>query len=131
MSWAQRDRELTWAEGRFQTQYLLEGHRFTHQNTLITVYRVLLPSSSSAASREPRISIAGPGSTAEALESGKLVPLDRSGAHMVEAKVEVTDPTKVELVQRGSKELAAIRETLRSIVEVRPVERSAFDTRVR
>ena len=60
-----------------------------------------------------------------------LTPLDRSGAYVLETKVEVKDGKKPDLVQRGAKELLGLKEILKGVVQLKGLERLVFDTRVR
>lgn len=60
-----------------------------------------------------------------------LLPVDPSGALVLEARVRIDDRTKPGLVSAASEELNAFKELLRGSVELKVPERLSLDTRVR
>ena len=105
---------------RFVNEFLLEGHRLVHKNAVLTLFRLL---------RVSDVPQAAPSTQLPALES--LVPLDPSGAFLLEACVRVDDRTKPNLVSAATDELNAFRERMRGSVDMKAPERLALDTRVR
>ncbi|THY26812.1 hypothetical protein D6D01_04334 [Aureobasidium pullulans] len=104
----------------FVSEFLVEGHRFVHKNTVLTLFRVL------RASDMPQ---QAPLTSLPALES--LKPLDISGAFVLEACVRIDDRTKPDLVSTASDELNAFRDMMKGSVEMKVPERLSLDTRVR
>ncbi|THW11830.1 hypothetical protein D6C93_05011 [Aureobasidium pullulans] len=108
------------ANNGFVSEFLVEGHRFVHKNTVLTLFRIL------RASDMPQQT---PLTSLPALES--LKPLDTSGAFVLEACVRIDDRTKPNLVSTASDELNAFRDMMKGSVEMRVPERLSLDTRVR
>ena len=112
---------------RYVSQYVLEGHRFVHNNLTLFLHRVLVSPSSAGAdadlnqSRDPE----------DLPQLEDCVPLDQSGAHLLVSSCYVADGSQPELIKRGVKEQVAFREAMKGIVDMRPIERLALDTRVK
>ncbi|KAG8527884.1 uncharacterized protein KY384_006800 [Bacidia gigantensis] len=105
----------------FVTAYYITGHRFTHQNTSILLYRATIPAATSDRNGLLDIRKEGDGSRL----------LDSSGAYVVQAMLRVQDGSKVEIMNRGMTELLGLKETLKGVVELDVGDRLAMDTRVR
>ncbi|KAK6008096.1 hypothetical protein QM012_004910 [Aureobasidium pullulans] len=104
----------------FVSEFFIEGHRFVHKNTVLTLFRLL------RASDVPQES---PLTALPTLDS--LKPLDTSGAFVLEACVRIDDRTKPNLVSTASDELAAFRDLMKGSVDMKVPERLSLDTRVR
>jgi mediator of RNA polymerase II transcription subunit 18 len=79
-----------------------------------------------------------PKSTSESIAPLKVLPplssfelLDGSGTYLLQAAVRVSDGSKPELMATGVKELIHIRDMLKSVVDLKPGDRLAMDTRVK
>ena len=59
-----------------------------------------------------------------------LKPLDPS-TYILQIEVRIADGNKPELMSRGVKELMALKEMLKGVVELEPGERLGLDMRVR
>lgn len=60
-----------------------------------------------------------------------LLPLDTSGAYLLQATVRVLDGSKPESMVLGINELKGLRELLKGVVELEVSDRLALDTRVK
>lgn len=60
----------------------------------------------------------------------KLSPLDSSGGYVLQASIEIADGNSTDLKDKATQQLLAIKETLRSSVDLAPGDRLALDTRV-
>lgn len=107
-------------QNAFVTESIAEGHRLVHGNVVITLYRLL------RLTDQPQNT---PSTVLPPLES--LLPLDPSGALVLEARVRIDDRTKPTLVSAASEELISFRDLLKGSVEMKVPERLALDTRVK
>lgn len=106
----------------YTTAYVLQGHHFTTNNIHLRLTRTLLLPTNYA-------SDTGPAPAPSDVSS--LSPLDASGAYLLEASLRVHDGAQPELMGRGATELMGLKEALKGVVELEPVERLALDTRVK
>ncbi|KAL8885543.1 MAG: hypothetical protein Q9215_006615 [Flavoplaca cf. flavocitrina] len=113
----------------------LKGHRLTHNSTSILLFQPLIPNSpapiSSTKNTTPNSTPAPiPTTTTSSAPNTKPHPLTPN-AYILQLSILITDGTKPALMERGVKELIALKELLKGVVEVDLVERGALDTRVR
>jgi mediator of RNA polymerase II transcription subunit 18 len=102
-------------------EYVLEGHRFVLDNTVVLIHRILqYPDSQS----ESNLRTALP-----PFNSLKL--LDPSGAYILEFKLRVADGSNAALVRTGEQELERFQNTMQGVVELNVPDRLSLDTRVR
>ena len=87
----------------------LRGHRFTHGSVLMLLFQPALSSPSS---------------------STNITALDPS-TYILQTSIRVADGTQVDQINRGVKELMALKEMLKGSIELEMVERTILDTRVR
>lgn len=106
----------------FITAYYMQGHRFTHQNISIILYRIYIPASTDDDAELVMLPKDGE-------ELGQK--LDLSNGYMLQATIRVVDGSKVELMNRGVDELNALKDTLKGVVELEAGERLSMDTRLR
>ncbi|KAL9024346.1 MAG: hypothetical protein Q9180_007928 [Flavoplaca navasiana] len=92
----------------------LKGHRLTHNSTSILLFQPLIP----------------PHPTSSPSNNTTPQPLTPN-AYILQLSILITDGTNPALMERGVKELLALKELLKGVVEVDVVERGALDTRVR
>lgn len=109
---------------RFVHQYIIQGRQVVHSNVVLHLHRVLrLPDSDAGRLQIQHL---------DHLDPDTLTPLDESGTYTLQAYVRLQDGSSYDLVQRGATELLALKELLKSSVDLRLLEnRLALDTRVR
>ncbi|KAL8871684.1 MAG: hypothetical protein Q9198_007359, partial [Flavoplaca austrocitrina] len=103
----------------------LKGHRLTHNSTSILLFQPLIPSPPT-----PTSSSTNPTTTTSSAPNTTPQPLTPN-AYILQLSILITDGAKPALMERGVKELIALKELLKGVVEVDVVERGALDTRVR
>ena len=111
------------AEGirRYLNEYVLEGHRFILNNAILLLHRIL---------QYPDIHTdPSPRSTLPPFLS--LVPVDASGAYLLEVKLRLSDGSNPALVNIGNQEMEHLKTMLRGVVDLIVPDRLALDTRVR
>lgn len=59
------------------------------------------------------------------------MPVDERKAYILSTSCYMTDGTKPELMNRGIKEQTAFKDMMKGIVELKPIDRLALDTRLR
>ncbi|KAL8748412.1 MAG: hypothetical protein Q9184_007321 [Pyrenodesmia sp. 2 TL-2023] len=118
--------------------HTLRGHRLTHASTSILLFQTLRslslsdPSSSLPSSSSSSSSSLPPNTQPQ--PQPQQQPLDPTNQHILQLSLRVAtdrNTTKPELLARGVKELMALKETLRGVVELEAVERGVLDTRVK
>ncbi|KAL8930152.1 MAG: hypothetical protein Q9208_000769 [Pyrenodesmia sp. 3 TL-2023] len=114
--------------------HTLRGHRLTHASASILLFQPLRSvSNSNPSSSLPSSSSPSPPTTQQQPQLQQ--PLDPTNQHILQLSLRVatdgTTTTKPELLARGVKELMALKETLRGVVELEAVDRGVLDTRVR
>ena len=57
--------------------------------------------------------------------------LDPSGAYILEAKIRLSDGSNASLVTVGQQELGRFQNRMKGVVELKPPDRLALDTRVK
>lgn len=105
---------------RFVTEYYMEGHRFVHDNIIISLHRPLQEPGARSLSTEPKAVL-------PAFDA--LQPLD--GSYLLEAKIRVQDIEKAAVVKAGVDELNAFKAQMKGCVELFAPERLHLDTRVK
>jgi mediator of RNA polymerase II transcription subunit 18 len=106
---------------RYLSEYIVDGHRFVHNNVVLYLHRVLqLPSQHDTTSINTPLP---PSST--------LVPLDPSGGYLLQAMVRLSDGTNPKIVNLGLEALDAFRLRMKGVIDMRMPERLALDTRVK
>lgn len=60
----------------------------------------------------------------------KLTPLDPSEGYVLQASIEIADGNSPDLKDKATQQLLAIKDALRSSVDLTPGDRLALDTRV-
>lgn len=63
-------------------------------------------------------------------DTSKLTPLDTSGGYILQASLEITDGNSPDLKDKATQQILAMKETLRSSIDLVPGDRLALDTRV-
>jgi mediator of RNA polymerase II transcription subunit 18, fungi type len=110
---------------RYLSQYVNTGDKFYDQETTLFLHRIMqLPTQEA---HDIKISFPAVNSSPDI---SKLTPLDSSGGYILQASIEITDGNSSELKDRATQQLLAIKETLRSSVNLVPGDRLALDTRV-
>lgn len=108
----------------YVSEYIIEGHLLVHNNTNIHLYRPLqIPPAQAATSPPAPMKIIPPYS--------QLVPLDPSGAHVLQISLRVQDGGNPEMMRIGAQELMGSRQALRSVVKLEAGERLALDAKVK
>ncbi|KAL8868530.1 MAG: hypothetical protein Q9174_004931 [Haloplaca sp. 1 TL-2023] len=87
----------------------LRGHRFTYGSVLMLLFQPVLSSP---------------------LPSTNTTARD-SSTYILQTSIRVADGTKVDQINRGVKELMALKEMLKGSIDLEMVERTVLDTRVR
>jgi mediator of RNA polymerase II transcription subunit 18, fungi type len=59
-----------------------------------------------------------------------LTPLDPSGAYILQASIEIADGNNPDLKDKATQQLLAMKDSLRSSIDLVPGDRLALDTRV-
>ena len=107
---------------RYINRYVVEGERFYHQDTTISLHRIRsMPA--------PRDNVSAT-DVSELPPWAKLPLFDASGAYVLHAMVEIVDGNTQELRDRATRQLLALRDTLKSEVTLAQPDRLALDTRV-
>ena len=96
----------------------MTGHSFTHNSIALRLFETLQSSSNNT-------------TVGAAEDLAKLLPLDRSGAYLLQASLRVQDGSRPELMGRGFSELTDLKKTLQGVVEIGPAERLSLDPRMR
>jgi len=107
---------------RYVTEYYTEGHRFVHDNDIITLSRMLQEPGARNVETSPRAVLP---------TFGALKPLDPSGSYLLEAKIRVQDLKSAAVSDKAVKELNNFKEQMKGCVELRAPERLSLDTRVK
>ena len=121
-------------DARHTSTYLLQGHRFTYQNTSLLLYRVFVPTTASdvtTTKTNPEQYNNNVSDNAGLIDMAQQRLLDASGTWVLQAGLRVQDGSKVETMAQGVNELVGVREMLRGVVELEIGERLAMDTRVK
>ena len=114
----------------YTTQYLIRGHKFYADDTILSLHQLFpLPTGIPPSSEADIIS----SSILPSLSD--LKPLDLSGAFVLQASIEIqpdmqNTSTNPELRTKATQQLLKMKETLKETVELKPGERLALDTRV-
>lgn len=120
--WVKANSEIGLMQYSYISEHVLEGHRFIHQNIILLLHRVMR-SSVGAEVQGP------PSKTAPKLDN--LVPLDASGAYVLQASIRIQDGSKPESMTVGINELKAFKELMRGVVDLDIGDRLALDTRLK
>lgn len=122
-----------WALNKFTfsyvSEYVVEGHTFILDDTVLFLHRVLTfpPSNDSGGG--------GGGVTTTPTEYlpplDKMVPLDASGAYVLQASITVQDSGNPDTLKANSQRLLGLKEHLKSVVKLEPADRLSLDTRVK
>jgi len=103
---------------KYVSEYVIEGHRFVLDNTILFLHRIL---SWNTPPSDIKTSLPA---------FSNLSPLDPSGAYLLEAKIRLSESNPV-LIKIGEGELTGLQKHLKGVLDMRPPERLALDTRVR
>lgn len=107
---------------RYISRYLVVGDKFFDQETTLFLHQVL---------QTPQVEKPPQASDLSFLSSTEdLKPLDASGGYVLQAFIDAADGNNLELKDRGTKQLLAMRETLKQAVVLTPGDRLALDTRL-
>ncbi|KAI9874271.1 MAG: Mediator of RNA polymerase II transcription subunit 18 [Pleopsidium flavum] len=106
----------------YASEYVLEGQRFIHQNLILLLHRVMQFPTGEEFHSSPRKGL-------HTFES--VMPLDPSGAYVLQASIRIQDGSKPESISVGINELKAFKEMMRGVVDLDVGDRLALDTRVR
>ena len=104
------------------SQYLIVGSKFYDQETTLFLHRVL---------QQPPQTVEelfGPDFSFPPTED--LAPLDGTGGWVLQGSIEAVDGTNTELKDRATRQLLAMKETLKESVNLVPGDRLALDTRL-
>lgn len=116
---------------RSVTRYVVQGYQWVHGNIVLFLYRLLRPPPSTRVSEEEAYNAAT--MTREGIEACKL--LDCSGAWVLEAKILVDGGAAGdglnEVMSRATRELMAMRDSMRGCLDLRAVDRLSVDTRAK
>ncbi|KAI9766289.1 MAG: Mediator of RNA polymerase II transcription subunit 18 [Candelina submexicana] len=104
------------------SEYILEGHRVTYHNVMLLLHRILRCPSDPERPSRPHDRLYG-------LQD--YIPIDLSGAFVLQASVRLQDGNKPESISLGLNELKSIKEMVKGVVELEPGDRLALDTRVK
>ncbi|OAX81900.1 hypothetical protein ACJ72_03754 [Emergomyces africanus] len=114
------------------SEYVVEGHTFILDDTVLFLHRVLtFPPSNDDGS--------GGGSTGAITKApaeylpplDKMVLLDTSGAYVLQASITVQDSGNPDTLKANSQRLLGLKEHLKSVVKLEPADRLSLDTRVK
>lgn len=106
----------------YVSEYVIEGHRFIHQNIILLLHRVMRSS----------VDAEVQGSPAKAVPKlDNLVLLDPSSAYVLQASIRIQDGSKPESISVGINELKAFKELMRGVVDLDIGDRLALDTRLK
>ncbi|KAL9606922.1 MAG: hypothetical protein Q9204_009407, partial [Flavoplaca sp. TL-2023a] len=110
----------------------LKGHRLTHNSTSILLFQPLIPNSPTPISSHTNPTPAPIPTTTTTSSASNTTPHPLTpNAYILQLSILITEGTKPALMERGVKELVALKELLKGVVDVDVVERGALDTRVR
>lgn len=108
--------------GSFISDYVLEGHRFIHNNVILLLHRVL--QFSAEAKREIMSQSSNP-------PCNMPRPLDDSGGYILQASVRLQDKGKPEVLTAGLNELENFKARMKGVVDLKAPDRLSLDTRLR
>ncbi|PGH07833.1 hypothetical protein GX51_01543 [Blastomyces parvus] len=110
----------------YVSEYVVEGHTFVLDDTVLFLHRVLTfpPSDDGGGLKTP-----APTEYLPPLD--KMVPLDTSGAYVLQASITVQDSGNPDLLKANSQRLLGLKEHLKSVVKLEPEDRLSLDTRVK
>ncbi|KAJ9642525.1 Mediator of RNA polymerase II transcription subunit 18 [Coniosporium tulheliwenetii] len=106
----------------YVSEYVLEGHRLLHKDVVILLHRILRLPPGATPEYSPRHPL-------PAFEA--LVPLDPSGAYVLQACLRLQDGTKPEMLRKGTEELMGLKRLMKGVVDLNPANRLSLDTRVK
>jgi len=106
---------------RYVSRYMIHGARFYDQDTTIFLHRPL---------QLPQVPALEATNVSSLHPINKFQPLDGSGGWVLQASIQVADGNNPELKDRATKQLLALRETLRQAVTLTPGDRLALDTKI-
>ncbi|KIW05322.1 hypothetical protein, variant [Verruconis gallopava] len=97
-------------------QTVVEGHRFILDNIILCLHRIMTLPTPIQSINDPLPAVSS------------LVPLDKSGSYVLEAKVRIAE-SNPSLISRAEQELAAFQTRMRGVIDLVVPERLALDTR--
>jgi mediator of RNA polymerase II transcription subunit 18, fungi type len=112
-------------QSRYLSQYVITGDRFYDQDTTLFLHKIMQTSSQGTQNTKATFS-----SVNSIPTLSTLAPLDPSGAYILQASIEVADSNSADLKDKATQQLLAMKESLRSSVDLVPGDRLALDTRV-
>lgn len=102
------------------TEYYNDGHRFVHDNIVISIWRPLQEPGARSLLTEPKAVLPA---------FDILQPLD--GSYLIEAKIRIQEIEKAVVVKAATDELNAFKASMKGCVELFAPERLSLDTRVK
>ncbi|KAF7508261.1 hypothetical protein GJ744_009406 [Endocarpon pusillum] len=109
----------------YLSQYVTTGDKFYDQDTTLFLYKVMQASDQSTQNTTPTTATIN-----TTPDISKLTPLDPSEGYVLQASIEIADGNSPDLKDKATQQLLAIKDTLRSSVDLTPGDRLALDTRV-
>ncbi|KAL2369334.1 RNA polymerase II mediator complex subunit Srb5 [Blastomyces gilchristii SLH14081] len=112
----------------YVSEYVVEGHTFVLDDTVLFLHRVLtFPPSADGVGGGPKTLT--PTEYLPPLD--KMVLLDTSGAYVLQASITVQDSGNPDMLKANSQRLLGLKEHLKSVVKLEPEDRLSLDTRVK
>lgn len=104
----------------YVSEYILEGHRVVYHNVVLLLHRILRFPSDTEHPSEPSDHL---------YSLQDFTPVDLSGSYALQASVRLQDGNKPESIFVGLKELKELQEMMEGVVDLKPGDRLALDTR--
>jgi hypothetical protein len=106
----------------FVARYVVDGHKFYDQETTLFVHRVL---------KVPEPQTFEETLNCSFLDTPDLMePLDGHGGYILQASIDASDGNNQEVKDLATKELLAMKETLKTAVDLTPGDRLALDVKI-
>ncbi|PGH04098.1 polynucleotide kinase 3'-phosphatase [Helicocarpus griseus UAMH5409] len=111
----------------YVSEYVVEGHTFILDDTVLFLHRVLTFPSSPSSGGTATAEAPTPAENLPPLD--KMVPLDMSGTYVLQASITVQDSGNPDMLKANSQRLLGLKEHLKSVVKLEPADRLSLDTR--
>lgn len=106
----------------YTSRYVVEGHKFYEHDTTLFLHRVM---------RVPDAGSLDDAMNCSFLDTpDALHPLDGHGGYVLQASIDALDGNNQEVKDRATSQLLAIKETLKTAVNLTPGDRLALDTKI-
>jgi mediator of RNA polymerase II transcription subunit 18, fungi type len=117
--------EASLTQSRYLSQYVITGDKFYDQDTTLLLYKVMQAPNQGTQDTKASFSAVN---TIPTLST--LTPLDSSGTYILQASIEIADGNNPDLKDKATQQLLAMKDSLRSSIDLVPGDRLALDTRV-